>query len=176
MKVNLGNYRKRSGRKVSVQIDQEDTWGLDHSLALVILPALIQLRQTKHGIPSEFGDVGGEDWGMQDSFDFYKETHKESFDKGCDKWDETLDKMIWSFQQIVFNDYDSTYHHGKMDIDWVPAGTELNPISGKQEPMSQMVDKNPDGHWYDAVGHQMHEERVQEGLNLFAKYFKNLWD
>jgi hypothetical protein len=39
-----------------------------------------------------------------------------------------------------------------------------------------MVDKNPDEHWYDHIGHQLHEARIQEGLELFGKYYRNLWD
>jgi hypothetical protein len=39
-----------------------------------------------------------------------------------------------------------------------------------------MVDKNPDAHWYDSEGHTLHEDRIQEGLDLFGKYFRALWD
>jgi len=176
MKATLGKYRKHRGRKVNVQIDYEDTWGLDHTLAFIILPALIQLKQTVRGIPHDVADVGGNDWGMQDSFDFYKETHDESFNIACDKWSEILNKMIWSFQQIAFDSYDSQYHHGEMDISWEPSESHLNPVSGKQEEFTQMVDKNPENHWYDSIGQQEHELRIQEGIDLFAKYFRNLWD
>jgi hypothetical protein len=40
----------------------------------------------------------------------------------------------------------------------------------------QMVDKDPEAHWYDAEGHLLHEAKIQEGLELFGKYFRNLWD
>ena len=46
----------------------------------------------------------------------------------------------------------------------------------KMEATYQMVDKNPDEHWYDVEGHQLHEERMREGFELFGKYYKNLWD
>ena len=39
-----------------------------------------------------------------------------------------------------------------------------------------MVDKNPTEHWYDIVGHQKHDERIQEVLELFGKFFRTLWD
>jgi hypothetical protein len=39
-----------------------------------------------------------------------------------------------------------------------------------------MVDENPGEHWYDIVGHQLHEERIQEGLELFGKHLRDLWD
>lgn len=177
MKVRLGKYLKNSNRKIDITIEKFDTWNLDHSLALIILPALIQLKATKQGIPNDFAEVGGADYDAQDSFDFYKETHSEGFDAKCKEWDEVLDKMIWSFQQIALEDYDTKYHHGKPDYDWVKTNKQFpNPITGKMEDTFQMVDKNPNEHWYDHVGHQLHEERIQEGLELFGKYYRALWD
>ena len=60
MKVNLGRYPSGSGqRKISVQIDSYDDWSLDHSLALIIYPALLQLKQNKNGVPSSLTDKIG---------------------------------------------------------------------------------------------------------------------
>lgn len=177
MKVNLSRYRKNTDRKIDVEIQPFDTWSLDHTLASIIFPALCQLKETKHGIPSEFAYAGGEDYIDQDSFDFYKETHNEAFEECCKRWDEVLDKMIWSFYQIAFVDYEELYHHGKIKTDWIKTDiTYKNPITGNVEPTYQLIDKNPEEHWYDHDGHQLHEERIQEGLELFGKYFRSLWD
>lgn len=178
MKVNIGKYPKGEGnRKINVHIDNFDTWSFDHTLAHIIYPALLQLKEQKQGVPGDFvNDIGGEDFVEQDSFDFYKETYNESFDKRCKEWDMVLDKMIWSFEQIIKDDYSSLYHHGNPKFDWVKTDKQYpNPISGKMEDTYQMVDKNPDEHWYDFEGHQLHEERIQEGLELFGKYFRALW-
>ena len=178
MKINIGRYpSKGNRRKINVQIDRFDTWSTDHTLATIIYPALIQLKQTKQGIPNDFVEVGGEEYSTQQSFDFYIESHDEAWNEGAKRWDETLDKMIWAFHQIAFEDYGDKYHHGKSDYDWVKSDkTFPNPITGKVEDTFQMVDKNPDEHWYDAEGHQLHEDRIQEGLDLFGKYFRALWD
>lgn len=179
MKVKIGKYPKHGNRrKVNIQIENFDTWSFDHTLAHIIYPALLQLKATKHGVPSELvNDVGGEDWCPQECFDFYKETHNEAWEIAAKRWDEILDKMIWSFQQLAMDDYDSKYHHGKPEFDWIESDkTFPNPITGKVEKTYQMVDKNPDEHWYDVEGHQLHEERIQEGLELFGKYYRNLWD
>lgn len=179
MKVKIGKFPKKSGsRKIDIQIDHFDTWSLDHTLALIIYPALLQLREHKHGVPSEFCDnIGGEDYVDQESFDFYKESHQEAWEIGARRWDDVLDKMIWSFSQLIDDDWDSQYHHGKAEYDWVESDHKYaNPITGVMEPTYQMLDKNPDEHWYDHVGHRLHNERIQEGLTLFGKYFRNLWD
>jgi hypothetical protein len=179
MKVNIGKYPKgNSDRKIDVEIERFDTYSFDHTLALIVYPALIQLKMTKHGVPSELvNDVGGESYNSQSCFDFYTESHNEAFDIACKRWDDVLDKMIWSFEQLLKDDYDKQYHHGSAKYDWVESDkTYPNPISGKMEKTYQMVDKNPDEHWYDVEGHQLHEQRIQEGLELFGKYFQNLWD
>jgi hypothetical protein len=178
MKVHIKNWPKKGNRrKINVQIDKFDTWSLDHTLAKVIYPALLQLKAEKHGVPGDFVEVGGEDYSDQKSFDFYKESHEEAWKEGAKRWDEILDKMIWAFHQLSTDDYSAQYHHGNADYDWIKTDkTYPNPVTGKIEPTYQMVDKNPDEHWYDHVGHQLHEARIQEGLELFGKYYRNLWD
>lgn len=178
MKVHIGNFPKHGERKVQVHIDGYDTWNLDSTLALIILPALLQLKKEKNGVPSSVVDnVGGEEYASQKSFDFYQETHEEAFKIACEKWDEILDKMIWSFHQIAFVDYEHQYFHGQSDFDWVKSDVGVhNPLTGKTEETFQMIDKNPKDHWIDFVGLQLHEQRIQEGLDLFGTYYRNLWD
>lgn len=179
MKVNIGKFPKgNSSQKINVKIEKFDTWSLDHTLASIILPALIQLKQTKQGVPSEFTSRIGGDFDRNNVFDFIKEDDNEVFDKLCEKWDEILDKMIWSFLQLsIEEDYDSQYHHGKLEFDWVESDYKYtNPQTGKVEKTWQMKDKNPSGHWFDYVGQELHDERIQEGLELFGKYYRNLWD
>jgi len=177
MKIKLNQYPSgKSDRKVSVEIENFDTWALDHSLAMIIYPALLQLRDTKSGVPSEFTNRIGGDFDDNYYFDFINEDDTEVFNQLCDNWTETLDKMIWSFYQLSLDDdYDNKYHHGEMEISWEKLPDELsaNFIDG---PRYHMVDKNPSGHWYDKVGHTEHENRIQEGLDLFGKHFRSLWD
>lgn len=179
MKAQIGKYPKgATKRRINIEIDKFDTWGLDHTLALIILPALIQLKNTKHGVPSEFVTRVGGDMDNNYCFDFIKEDENQVFDACCEKWDEVFDKMIWAFQQLALDeDYDNQYHHGEMNIGWRQTKDKLlNPMTGKMEHMYEMVDENPNEHWYDYVGHTLHNERIQEGLSLFGKHFRDLWD
>lgn len=178
MKVNIRPYPKGNrNRTININIENFDTWSLDATLALIILPALIQLKNVKHGVPSEFGDVGGDSSLSQDSFDFYKESYDDAFEKGVKRWHEVLNKMIWSFEQLTKDDYSDQYHHGEMNMDWKKTDKLYpNPVTGVMEATWQMIDKNPEEHWYDHVGHMLHEERIQEGLDLFGKYYRGLWD
>jgi hypothetical protein len=176
MKINIGKYPKKANgrRKIDVQIDNYDTWSLDNTLALIIYPALLQLKATKQGVPNEFA---AEPASNQETFDFYQESYDDEWKQGLERWDETLDKMIWSFEQLIKGDYDEQYHHGEAEYDWVKTDKQYpNPVTGVLEATYKMVDKNPDEHWYDRVGHKKHDERIQEGLELFGKYFRSMWD
>ena len=178
MKVNLPKWNKADERKAEVRIDGWDTWSLDHTLALIILPALLQLKNTKQGVPASFANVGGEDYDNQFSFDFYEQTHNESFEIGCRKWDEVLDKMIWSFQQLIDDTWEEKYHHGeKPEFDWEKLDeVYTDPKTGKTEPLYKMVNKNEGKHYIDMNGLEEHQKRIDEGLELFGKYYRNLWD
>jgi hypothetical protein len=44
-------FDERKKRKIKVQIDPWDTWNMDHTLALIILPMLKQLRKESNGAP-----------------------------------------------------------------------------------------------------------------------------
>ena len=157
MKVKISPYRD-SGRNISIEIDPHDTFSVDSTLAYIVLPLLIQLKQTQMGVPHEFAEVGGEDYHLQLSFDFYTETQEEAFKLGVARWNIILDKMIWSWQKLCEDDYESRYYHG-----------EYKPWHADES-----IRKSP--FWVDDIGLELHNARIQEGLDLFGKYMRHLWD
>jgi len=80
------NNRKNSKRKVKVQIENFDTWNLDHTLSLIILPLLIQLKETKHGSPHVYLS------------DLPKSLRKNDVHA---QWNWIIDEIIWSFDQVA---------------------------------------------------------------------------
>lgn len=151
MKINIAPFSNEYlGPTEDIIIETHDTWNLDTTLAKIILPALLQYRNAKTGSPSELSRVGGEDYEDQYSFDFYIESMDDSFNIGLTRWNTILDKMIWSFKQIALDDYSELYY-----------------IKNSSETGQSA---------YDATGHSLHEEQIQEGLDLFAKYYRSLWD
>lgn len=137
-------------RKVKVKVDKWDLWSLDHTLALVILPVLIEYRKSKrYGVPVGL-DIA------------YIPLEDAEEDKQMQEWNEILDKMIWSFEQIVNID-------GAEDWFWIEkpnfdeceiSADYLTAVKGK----------------YDHEAFKKYNEKIQEGLELFGKYFRNLWD
>ena len=73
----------RRTQKIKVRIDKWDTWSMDHTLAHVIHPMLVQLKATNHGYPSGL-------------------TEK--------KWDDIMDEMIWAFEQKLRDNWEGDYY------------------------------------------------------------------
>lgn len=124
-------------RQIDVRIDPYDTWSMDHTLSLIILPMLKQLRETKHGAP----------WvDDEDVPDFIKSTTAPPKEQDWDtddyhfiRWDWVLNEMIFTFENIVSDDW-----HEKMQLD-------------KDE-------------------FTYYNNRIDNGLRLFGKYYRALWD
>lgn len=107
--------------KERVTIDKWDTWDFRTTLAPIILPMLLQLKETKQGAPH----VDDEDvpaWlrsiGEEDEMYF-------------ERWDWIVDEMVFAFA-------------------------------------------SDDQHWYDED--ELTISRIQNGFELFGKYFQALWD
>jgi hypothetical protein len=79
-----------------VKIDKWDTWSMDHTLALVILPMLKQLHTDKHGAPNvDDEDVPEE---LKSTSAPPKESVWETDANHFKRWDYILDEMIWAFE------------------------------------------------------------------------------
>ena len=93
--INL--FLDRRVQKVKVHIDKWDTWSMDHTLAHIVLPMLIQLKETKHGAPAvEFKDVP-EELHPPEGQTSKLYTHGKTDDNYYKRWDWVLDEMIYAF-------------------------------------------------------------------------------
>jgi len=99
MRVRIGPYRKN--RAVKVEIEPHDTWNMDVTLAYIIHPMLVQLKETKHGAPMiDEGDVPL-GMGMSEEAKARYEEIGEADGKFFDRWDWVLGEMIWAFEQYL---------------------------------------------------------------------------
>ena len=93
--VNL--YYDNAKQTEKIHIDPWDTWSMDHTLAPIILPMLIQLKETKHGAPDvDDTDVPPHLRKTPDDVLKYKSIGEtdENFFK---RWDWVMDEMIYAF-------------------------------------------------------------------------------
>ena len=96
MKVNIGPYTDDdAGQVIEVHIDKYDTWSMDHTLAPIILPMLLQLKETKNGAPLvDDEDVPEE---LKSTSAPTKENDWDTDDNWFKRWDWVLDEMIYAF-------------------------------------------------------------------------------
>ena len=114
MKVNFGRPGRKN-RANHVHIDDHDCWSLDYTLARIIHPALIRLKETQHGYPElwEDGMCYHDHYTRQLHFDFIDEEVESKYLQ--DKWNRILDDMIYAMDIIAtekiydidFDTYDS---------------------------------------------------------------------
>jgi len=128
-------------RKTKIRIDPYDTWSMDHTLGLIIVPMLKQLKETKHGSPFVADEDVPEE--LRSTSAPAKENEWDIDDNHHKRWEWVMDEMIWAFEQ----NFDDTF---------------------------------PDRFWtdyvYDRDGYKKHEERIDNGILLFGKYYRGLWD
>jgi hypothetical protein len=123
-------------RKMKIRIDPYDTWSMDHTLAHIIHPMLVQLKNHHCGSCQ----VDPED---TPHIEPDPEASKYDDPKVHERWDWVLDEMIWTFESLTKDD--------EFDLFF------------------------KDGEW-DMEGRDKYEERIKNGLRLFGKYYRGLWD
>ena len=155
MNVLIGPYTDDdTARQIEIRIDKFDTWSMDHTLALIIVPMLKQLKATKHGAPyvddedvpehlrSTSAPPPDDPWDVDDNH--FK------------RWDWVMDEMTWAMEQVVKDDESEFYDHSAVDNTSLKSWLKTVKI--------------------DREGLQQYHERIQNGCRLFGKYFQNLWD
>lgn len=148
MKVEISNYSDDGERTINVHIDDFDTWSMDHTLAPIILPMLIQLKETKHGSPKvddadvphlpKQGNTSNEGY-QYDLFDS-DEQNELFWSQYEQRWNWILDEIIYAFDC-------------KANKEEVFMRCNVSDGSASIE-----------------------QERISNGFCLFGKYFESLWD
>jgi hypothetical protein len=157
MKVNIGRYPKSDiSRRVKITIDPYDTWNMDHTLALIIVPMLKQLKATKHGAPLVDDEYVPEH--LRSTAAPAKENEWDVDDNHFKRWDYVLDEMIWAMEQIVDDDSDSKFYDH----------SEVNEEVDLMEQIAQIK--------CDYAALDAHHKRIANGTKLFGIFFQNLWD
>ena len=148
---------------------------MDSTLAPIILPMLKQLRDTKHGspmvdmedVPEYMRTTTTEEYDSQKAFDFYNEDVPEGYDIHK-RWDWVLNEMIFAFEHIIDDSWEDAFRSGEIDMQFVPC---------PDNPEISTMEYGPN-HTYkcDYEGMMQVYERIDNGLRLFGKYFRHLWD
>ena len=151
-------------QRTSIKIHKYDTWSMDHTLAPIILPMLVQLKATKHGAPMvDLEDVPKLLHPTKKQQAEYKKTGSTD-PKFFTRWDWILDEMIWAFEQKCRDDWEGDFYEYRDATPEEKESKDPNSLFGLV-----LV-------WEDKKGRADHQKRMSNGFKLFGKYFENLWD
>lgn len=165
---------KKKKRKIKIRINNYDVWGADYTLALIIHPTLLKLKENKHGAPCvDDEDVPAE---IRSTAAAPKEHEWDTDDKWFDRWEWVLDEMIWAFGEIAKGDWEDQYHTGEHDIVWVPVDAQGNQVPEEGAKFFRMEEGPKSTHSFDRDGYMAHQAKIKNGIHLFAKYYFALWD
>ena len=146
------------------QVTRKDTWGLYSTMQPMILAGLKKFLEVVSEADTCAGVPGAmEEFGELDENFCYKD-----FDGAMAKWHETIEKMIYAFDpsnEPDTKDYNYEFVEG--------------PNNGKEDEQGYIeVDFGPDNQeeWDRYTSDlRTYNKRVQEGYELFGKYYQNLW-
>ena len=146
-------------RQIEIKIDSYDTWNMDSTLALIITPMLVQLKEQKHGSPL----VADED--VPERLKSNKSLEEGEVDELYHKrWEWVLDEMIWAFKTSQ-TDWQDQFRQGEHDYRLSKLETgELKLVRGPN-------------HTFQIDEERIHEyqQRIDNGFRLFGRYYQSLW-
>lgn len=107
---------------------------------------------------------------------YFFEQGNNSTDEGAKLWHEAIDKMIWSFEEIA-NEHPSAPHNIAWKEYWEKFGKYHKAEEWTYEKDGVTYWKSDDR--YESPPEESmiaYNEKVKEGLYLFAEHFEDLWD
>jgi hypothetical protein len=161
----INKYLDKAQRKVKIRVDGYDVWGADHTIAMLVHPLLLKLKENKHGAPyvddedvperlrSTAAKPKKDEWDIDDNHEA--------------RWDWVLDEMIWAFEQCAKEDTgDDQFYSGEVDWKFV-----------KEDDKYSRMEYGPN-HTFkiDEEGKKAHYDRIKNGHRLFGRYYFSLWD
>lgn len=156
----------KRNRKVKVRIDGYDAWSADNTIALIVHPLLLELKENKNGSPFvDDEDVPEE---LRSTSAPTKENEWDTDDNFFKRWEYVLDEMIWTFEQCSKDDHgDDQFYSG--EVDW---NFEKDDTTGH----SRMGTGPNHTFTVDYEGKKAHYDRIKNGTRLFGKYYMALWN
>ncbi len=161
-------------RNIKIKIDRWDTWGMDNTLAYIILPMLKQLQATKHGAP--FVDDEDVPEKLRSTNADPKENEWDTDSNHFLRWDWVMDEMIFAFECELDDSWQEEFRSGEHDTIWLPVDKDGNEVPEEDAKLFQMADGPNNTYKCDYEGMKVVENRIQNGFRLFGKYYQGLWD
>jgi len=154
-------FRKKR-QKWTTGFPHEESWDFKSALASWTLPRLKYMKDNLHGYPSRL--IPEEKWEeISAGKEIVDEGRNIREEHGMKEWIKILDKIIWSFE-----------NHDNEPSPTEPENYDSRCNMIKYDDGSTEYEHLDDRPW-DWTKCEAHDKKVQEGLDLFAKYYNDLW-
>jgi len=157
-----------------VKIDRWDTWGMDTTLAHIVLPMLRQLKRDKHGAPLVDDEDVPEH--LRSTAAAPKENEWDTDSNHFLRWDWVMDEMIFAFECKLDDSWEDQFRSGEHDIVWIPVDAKGNEVPKGEHKYTEMRRGPNDTYKCDYEGMKVVQQRISNGFRLFGKYYEGLWD
>lgn len=155
MKVYIGDYpglKSKKPRRIDIKIHSWDHYSADHTIALIVYPLLVEFKKKAKA------------WGGAPSCLINEKDGKNAQKIAFKKWLEIIDKIIFSFKEIANN---------------LPGEKKAFKKNGKKYKTEKCENGThkivETGFDFDVNKWEEYNSKIQEGLELFGKYYTNLW-
>lgn len=162
----FNKYFSLQRRRIEVKIDDYDVWSLNNTLAHIILPGLILLKERKQGAP--FVDDEDVPEYLRSTAAGPKENEWDTDENHYKRWEWVLDEMIYAFQCETDEYWDDQFYSGESDISFVETI-----INGKT--YKEIVYGPNNTFKVDREGMAAAWKRRNNAMRLFGKYYDGLW-
>ena len=143
-------------RTIKVKLDHYDHWNAGHTIALIALPLLKELKKNKQGSPQvDLCDVPEALWPKQ----LAGPSNGYCDDTVHERWSWVLDEIIWALEQTVDDEGESQFY-------------DHSAANNKDDDLMTQIGKIK----IDKEGLEAWQDRKANGLRLFGKYYQGLWD
>ena len=142
--------RKKWSKQHDLYVNPRECWCLDYTIAKFVLPRLKQFKKDNIGYPE------------RDEADT------------PEKWDEILDRMILAFEYVIDDDW--WIDNPRYDY---TEGLEMKFVQDESSGFNHIIFEQTE-HSKEIKKVYIEERKrrqtvIQEGLDLFAKFFQDLW-
>jgi hypothetical protein len=155
-------WLRKKRQKWTTGFPHEESWDFKSALANWALPRLKHMKDNLHGYPTCL--IPEEKWEeISAGKEIVDEGRNIREEYGMKEWNKILDKIIWSFE----NHDDDPFPTEPENYD--PRCNMIKYDDGSTE--YQHLDERE----LDWTECEAHDKKVQKGLDLFAKHYKDLW-
>jgi len=173
LKAIIDYPKKGKFRKVNIVVHSKDLWCAHVTLAHVIYPVLLKIRK-QYESPTQLTSFPASFLPPDDTYhDMTDEQYKPIENAARQKWFDALDTMLYAFYWI------------KTDDTFGPCGPAIHKeldeavrIAKKYKKFTKHdIRMDAYGPVFEKWKPQLtaHEEKIKEGLRLFAEYYQSLW-